>query len=106
MSTTSKWYLTSKKNKSKRAPCRGIGDCGARFSLLVNKSTANPRGAGGAKGYALFAGQQNAQHGFFYMQAVFGFIKNLVCVGFKNVGGDLLAAVGGQGMLHDTVRLG
>ena len=63
-------------------------------------------GAGGAKGYALFAGQQNAQHGFFYMQAVFGFIKNLVCVGFKNVGGDLLAAVGGQGMLHDTVRLG
>ena len=40
------------------------------------------------------------------MQAVFGFIKNLICMGFKNVGGDLLAAVGGQGMLHYTVRLG
>ena len=50
MSTTSKWYLTSKKNKSKRAPCRGIGDCGARFSLLVNKSTANPREGGRCKG--------------------------------------------------------
>lgn len=57
-------------------------------------------------GKKLFARQQNAQDGFFHMKAVLGFVKNLPGVGFQDLVGDLLATMGGQGMLHQAVRPG
>ena len=44
----------------------------------------------------LFPRQQHRQHGLFHVDAVLRLVENFVGVGFQHIGGDLLAAVGGQ----------
>ena len=44
----------------------------------------------------LLARQKNGQHGFLHMQAVLGFVKDLVGVLLEHGGGDLLARWAGR----------
>ena len=44
--------------------------------------------------FVLFPRQQDGEHGLLDMEAVFGLGEDLVGVGFKDGGGDLLAAMG------------
>lgn len=47
--------------------------------------------------------EQLDENRFLRVQTVFRFVKNLLCMCFKDFGGDLLTAVGGQAVLYHCV---
>ena len=71
---------------SKKAPRSGAPERGA-FSVSV-------------------VAHEQAHHGLLGVEPVLGLLKDLVGVGLKDLGGDLLSPVGGQTVLHHGTRVG